>query len=143
MYRPSESKTEQQNNQSQSNRTFKNKSGVNKRNGSEKNTSGQSDNSASKSSCILKQHSNTIQKEKLTKSNPETTAMDRDKFYHWSTTREIMEIIRRRNKSPVTRRRVELRNASSNPGTLRRRYDRTHNRQSSHLPNQTNATEKK
>ena len=48
--------------------------------------------------------------------------MDRDTFYHWGATREIMEIIRRRNKSPETRRLVELRNALSKPGTLRR-YD--------------------
>ena len=34
-----------------------------------------------------------------------------------------MDIIRKRNKSPETRRLVELRNALSKPGTLRRRYD--------------------
>ena len=34
-----------------------------------------------------------------------------------------MEIIQRRNKSPETSRLVELRNALSKPGTLRRRYD--------------------
>ena len=60
----SERITEQQNKQSQSNRTFQNKSGVNKRNRSEKNTSGQSEISASKSSCKLKQHSNNIQKKR-------------------------------------------------------------------------------
>ena len=119
----SESKIEQRNNQSQSNRTFQNESGVNKRNRSEKNTSGQSEISASKSSCKLKQHSNTIQKKKLPNSNPEITDMVRDNFYHWGATREIMDIIRRRNKSPETRRLVELRNALSKPGTLRRRYD--------------------
>ena len=43
-----------------------------------------------------------------------------DSFYHWSATREIMEIIRRRNQSPETRRLVELRNNLSRPGTLRR-----------------------
>ena len=53
----------------------------------------------------------------------ETTKMDRDKFYHWGATREIMEIIRRRNKSPETRRLVELINNLSRLGTLRRRYD--------------------
>ena len=46
-----------------------------------------------------------------------------DNFYHWGATREIMEIIRKRNKSPETRRLVELRNNLSRPGTLRRRYD--------------------
>ena len=49
--------------------------------------------------------------------------MDRDNFYLWGATREIMDFIRRRNKSPETRRLVELRNALSKPGTLRRRYD--------------------
>ena len=34
-----------------------------------------------------------------------------------------MEIIRRRKKSPETRRLVDLRNNLSKPGTLRRRYD--------------------
>ena len=48
--------------------------------------------------------------------------MDRDNFYHWGATREIMEI-RRRNKNPETRRLVELRNNLSRPGVLRRRYD--------------------
>ena len=49
--------------------------------------------------------------------------MDRENFYHWGDTREIMDIIRRRNNSPETRRLVEQRNALSRPGTLRRRYD--------------------
>ena len=111
----SEGKTEQQNNQAQSNRTFQNKSSVNKINQSEKNTSGQSDTSASKSSCILKQHSNIIQKKKLSKSNPEITDMDRYNVYHWGATRENMEIIRKRNKRLETRRMVELRNALSKP----------------------------
>ena len=49
--------------------------------------------------------------------------MDREFFNQWGTTREIMEIIRRRKKCPEMRRRVEQRNALSRPGTLRRRYD--------------------
>ena len=100
-------------------RIFENKNSVNKISRSEKNTSGQSDISALKSSCSLK-HRNIIQKKNL---NPEITEMDRDNFYHWGATREIMEIIRRRKKSPETRRHVELRNNLSRPGTLRRRYD--------------------
>ena len=119
----SESKNEQRNNKSQSNRTFQNKNGVNKRNRSEKNTSGQSEISESKSSCKLKQHSNTIQKKKLPNSNPELTDMDRENFYYWGATREIMDITRRRNKSPETGRLVELRNALPKPRTLGRRYD--------------------
>ena len=123
MNETSEERNENCTHQSQSNRTFQNKSGVNKRNRSVKVTSGQSEISASKSSCKLKQQSNNIQKKKLSTSNPEITDMDRKKFYHWGATREIMEIIRKRNKSPETRRLVELRNALSKPGTLRRRYD--------------------
>ena len=92
---------------------------MNKIGRSEKNTSGQSDISASESSCSLK-HRNTIQKKNL---NPEITKMDRDNFYHWGATREIMEIIWRRDKSKETRRLVELRNNLSRPGTLRKRYD--------------------
>ena len=72
-------------------------------------TSGQSDISTSKSSHILLQQ------------NPEK--MDRENVYHWEATREIMDIIRRRNNSPETRRLIEQRNALSRPGTLRRRYD--------------------
>ena len=34
-----------------------------------------------------------------------------------------MEIIRRRNKNPETRRLVERREALAKPGTMRRRYD--------------------
>ena len=49
--------------------------------------------------------------------------MDRENFYHRGATREIMDIIRRRNNSPETRRLVEQRIALSRPGTLRRRYD--------------------
>ena len=75
------------NNQSQLIRTFQNRGDVNKRNRSEKNTSGQSEISASKSSCELKQHSNIMQKKKLLKSNPENTDMDRDNFYHGRDTR--------------------------------------------------------
>ena len=49
--------------------------------------------------------------------------MDRENFYHWGATRDIMEIIRRQNNSPETRRLVEQRYQLSRPGTLRRRYD--------------------
>ena len=49
--------------------------------------------------------------------------MNRENLYHWGATPEILEIIRRRNKSPETRRLVERREALAKPGTLRRRYD--------------------
>ena len=95
----SENKIEQQENQSQASRKFENKNGVNKIGRSEKNTSGQSEISASKSSCKLKQHSNIIQKKKLSNSNSEITDMDRENFYHWGATREIMDIKRRETKA--------------------------------------------
>ena len=71
-------------------------------------TSGQSDNSTLK----VSQASNTENFDN----------MDRENFYHWGATREIMDIIRR-NNSPETRRLVEQRNALFRPGILRRRYD--------------------
>ena len=49
--------------------------------------------------------------------------MNQEYVYHWGTTREIMEIIRRRNKSPETRHLVERREALAKRGTMRRRYD--------------------
>ena len=119
----SENKIEQQENQLQASRKFANKNGMNKISRSEKNKSGPSEIGASKSSCKLKPHSNIIQKKKLPNSNSEITDMHRENFYHWGATRETLDIIRKRNKSPETRRLVELRNALSKPGTLRRRYD--------------------
>ena len=52
-----------------------------------------------------------------------TEKMDRENFYHRGATREIMNIIRRRNNSPETKRLIDQRNALSRPGTLRRRND--------------------
>ena len=49
--------------------------------------------------------------------------MDCENVCHWGAIRENMDIIRRKNNSPETRRLVEQRNAPSRPGTLRRRYD--------------------
>ena len=63
--------------------------------------------------------------------------MDRGKFYHWGATREIEDIIRRRNKSPETRRLVELRNALSKPGTLGTRYD-PHTQRTNFAPTRPN-----
>ena len=89
----SENENEQKNDQSHANKTFQNKGHVNKINESEKTTSGQSEISTSKTSSNLKEEN--IEK------------MNRENLYHWGATREIMEIIRRRNKSPETRRLVE------------------------------------
>ena len=52
----------------------------------------------------------------------ECKKMEREKFYHWGATREILDIIKRRNNSLQTKRLVEQRNALSRLGTLRRWY---------------------
>ena len=67
----------------------------------------------------------------------------RENFYHWEATREIMDINRRRNNSPETRRLVEQRNALSWPGTLRRRYDYQVRLRFLLHPGQTNVTDMK
>ena len=85
---------------------------MNKTNNSENTTSGQSEISTAKTSSNIKSEEN-IDDEK----------MNREILYHWGATWEIMEIIRRRNKSPETRRLVERREALAKPGTMRRRYD--------------------
>ena len=50
--------------------------------------------------------------------------MNRENLYHWGATREIMDKIRKRNKSPETRRLVERREPLAKPGTMRTRYDK-------------------
>ena len=104
-----ETQNERKENQSQTNRIFENKNNVNKIEQSKITTSGQSDISTLKTSL-----------KSIIEINDE---MDRENFYHWGATRKIMEIIRRRNNSPETRRLVDQRIALSRPGTLRRRYD--------------------
>ena len=95
---------------------------MNKTEQSVRSISGQSEISASNSSRLPQLNSKVLEKEKLSKLNPQITEMDRAIFYHWVATREIMEIIRRRNEIPETRTLVEQK-ALSRPGTLRRRYD--------------------
>ena len=104
-------------------RTFENKHGVNKNKRNEKATAGQSEIGALKSSHLTKEIQTSNQIIKGQNSNTEITEMDRENFYHWGATREIMEIIRRRNNRPETRRLIEQRIGLSRPGTLRRRYD--------------------
>ena len=85
-----------------------------------------------------KNHVNELQQNETTKSGKSDISTQKDSqpsrenhseetdpenFYHWGATREIMNIIRRRNNSPETRRLVEQRGALSRPGTRRRRYD--------------------
>ena len=52
--------------------------------------------------------------------------MDGD-YFHWGATAEIMQIIQRREKSPETRRLVEIKLEIARPGTMRRCYDQTLN----------------
>ena len=54
--------------------------------------------------------------------------IDRD-YFHWGTTAEIMEIIRRRRKSPGTLRLVERRLEILRQGTMRRKFDMNAQRQ--------------
>ena len=56
------------------------------------------------------------------------TEMDRD-YFHWGATAEIMEIIKRRRKSPETLRLLERRSEISRPGTMRRKFDTNAQRQ--------------
>ena len=56
------------------------------------------------------------------------TEMDRD-YFHWSATAEIMEIIRRKRKSPETQTLVQKRLEISRPGTMRRKFDMNAQRQ--------------
>ena len=104
-----EAKDARNENQSQTNRIVENINSVNKTELNKPTTSEQSEISTPKSSYHSLQQN--IEK------------MDRENFYHWGATREIMNIIRRRNNSPETKRLIEQRNALSRPGTLRRRYD--------------------
>ena len=122
----SENKNEQRNDQSHQNRTFQNKCHVNKTNNSENTISGQSEISTAKTSSNKKSEEN-IDDEK----------MNRENLYHWGATREIMEIIRRRNKTPETRRLVERREALPKPRTMRRRYD-THSQRMTFTPSRSN-----
>ena len=82
----SEHKIEHKTDQSQSIRIFENKSNVNETEQNKKTTFGQSEISTLTDS----QTSNTENFDN----------MDRENFYHWGATREIMDIIRRRNNSP-------------------------------------------
>ena len=82
---------------------------MNKTDNCEKTTSGQSEINIAKTSSNTT--SEVIEK------------MNRENLYHWEATREIMDIIRKRNKSPETRRLVEGREALAKPGTMRKRYD--------------------
>ena len=115
----SEEQNENRTKQSQTNRTFENKNSVNKDQRNGKTTSGQSKISTLESICSTKEIKSSKQDPKTRKLKTEITEMDREN----GATREIMEIIRRRNNSPETHRLIDQRNELSRPGTLRRRYD--------------------
>ena len=119
----SEERNESRANQSQKNRTVENENNVNRQQRNIKTTSRQSEISTLERSHSTKEAKSLNQIPKSRTLNTEITETDRENFYHWDATREIMEIIRRRNNSPETRRLVEQRNQLSRPGTLRRRYD--------------------
>ena len=119
----SEEQNENRTNQSQTNRTFENKNSVNKDQRNAKTTSGLSKISTLESSCLTKEIKSSNQIPKTRELNTEITEMDRENFYHWGATREILEIIRTRNNSPETRGLTDQRNKLSRTGTLRRRYD--------------------
>ena len=82
---------------------------MNKTDNSEKTTSGQSEINTTKTSSNTTSEAN--------------EKMNRENLYHRGATREIMDVIRKRNKSTETRRLVERREALAKPGTMRRRYD--------------------
>ena len=103
-----ESEIERKNDQSDTNRTFQNKSHVNKVNESENTTSGQSEISTAKASSKSKEE--------------ETEKMNRENLYLWGATREIMEIIMRRNKPRNTetgRKKRSVRKARNNAEKIR------------------------
>ena len=119
----SEKRNENRANQSQKNRTFENENNMNKHQRNIKTTSGQSEISTLERSHSTKEAKSLNQIQKIKKLNTEITEMVREYFYHCGATREVMEIIRRRNNSPETHRLVEQRTQLFRPGTLRRRYD--------------------
>ena len=92
---------------------------MNKTQRNERNTPGQSQISTPNSSCSRKENLIIVQIQKASKLNTEFTEMARDNYCHFN--KNIMEIARRRNNSPETRRLIEQRNTLSHPGT-RRRY---------------------
>ena len=104
-----ETQNEQEKNKSQTHRIVENVYNVNKTEQSEITTSWQSD--ISTPNCSRKSTIDNNEK------------MNQENFYHWRATRNIVEIVRRRNKSLETRRLVEQKNTLSRPDTMRRRYD--------------------
>ena len=101
------------NNQSEANRTFEKKRHVNKINE-------QAETSPNKNAIKFKPQKELPLRNLQTLQTSSAEEMDRD-YFHWGATTEFMEIIRRREKSPETKRLVERRLEIARPGMMRRR----------------------
>ena len=114
--------------QSKHKRTFENNRDVNKNRDQAKFTSNNSREKLKPESKIrnVTLHQNSISNSNLLQ--PFKNEMDRE-YFHWGATTEIMEIIRRRRRSPETLRLVERRLEISRPGTMRRKFDMNAQRQ--------------
>ena len=112
--------------QSKHNRTFENNRDVNKNRDQAKFTS---NNSREKLKPESKIRNATLHQNSISNPLPPfKNEMDR-KYFHWGATTEIMEIIRRRRKSPETLRLVEKSLKIWRPGTMRRKFDMNAQRQ--------------
>ena len=128
---PERNKTteEYSNNQSLQNRIFENNRDVNKINKQTNNAPNKRQRKVKTESSIRNLNSNSNQNSNLLNIlSLFKSEMDRD-YFHWDATTEIMEIIRRRKKSPETLRLVERRLEISRPGTMRRKFDMNAQRQ--------------
>ena len=128
---PEKNKTTEEhfNNQSHQNRIFENNRDVNKMNKQTNSAPNKRQRKAKTESSIRYLNSNSNQNSNLLNNLPLfRNEMDRD-YFHWGATAEIMEIIRRRRKSPETLRLVERRLEISRPGTMRRKFDMNAQRQ--------------
>ena len=112
------------NNESHQNRIFENNRDENKINKQTNSASNKRQRNAETESSIRNLSSNSNQNSNLLNNLPLfKSEIDRD-YFHWDATAEIMEIIRRRRKSPETLRLVERRLEISQPGTMRRKSRR-------------------
>ena len=102
-------------NQSEANKTFEKKRHVNKINE-------QAETSPNNNAIKFKPQKELPLRNLQTLQTSSAEEMDRE-YFHWGATAEIMEIIRRREKSPETKRLVERRIEIARPGMMRRRYD--------------------
>ena len=128
---PERNKTTEEhfNNQSHQNRIIENNRDVNKMNKQTNSAPNKRQRKAKTESSIRYLNSNSNQNSNLLNNLPLfKNEMDRD-YFHWGATAEIMEIIRRRRKSPETLRLVERRLEISRPGTMRRKFDMNAQRQ--------------